>query len=100
VLDHLLPMTARAEGMAFDIATATSPAAISLDRIPCPVLTISTEDDLFGTAARAREIAGEVPHGRAVIYPTGGHALVGHFDDVLREAAAFFSQPPQPTTRP
>ncbi len=91
VLDHLLPMRARAEGMAFDVKSAASPAPIALERISSPVLAVSAEDDLFGTATRAREIAAGVPHGSAVIYPTGGHALVGRADGALREVNAFLS---------
>jgi hypothetical protein len=27
--------------------------------------------------------------GRAIIFPTGGHALVGHYADAMREIALF-----------
>jgi pimeloyl-ACP methyl ester carboxylesterase len=91
LLDHLLPMRPRAAGMAFDIRTATAPDPIPLDRISCPVLSVSAEDDLFGTAARAREISAGVQHGTTVVYPTGGHALIGHYDEALREVTAFLS---------
>jgi hypothetical protein len=30
-----------------------------------------------------------VPDGRAIIFPTGGHALVGHYADALREITSF-----------
>jgi 2-hydroxy-6-oxonona-2,4-dienedioate hydrolase len=92
ILDHLLPMRARSEGIAFDIKTAASPPPISLKSISCPVLTVSAEDDKFGTASRARQIAASVPHGKTVIYPTGGHALVGHYDEALSEVTSFLSQ--------
>ncbi len=92
VLDHLLPMSARSEGMKFDIKTATSPDPVALEKISCPVLAISAEDDLFGTASRARQIAAAVPQCRTVIYPTGGHALVGHDDEMLSEVTSFFSK--------
>jgi len=92
LLDHLLPMRPRSAGIAFDIKTAALPAPIPLDRISCPVLALSAEDDLFGTAARARQIAANVQHGAVVVYPTGGHALVGHYDEALREVNAFFAQ--------
>jgi pimeloyl-ACP methyl ester carboxylesterase len=95
ILDHLLPMQPRAAGMAFDIRTAAAPAPVALDRIACPVLAVSAEDDLFRTAARARQIAAEVQHGSAVIYPTGGHALVGHSDEALREVSKFLSRSTQ-----
>ncbi len=92
VLDHLLPMSARSEGMKFDIKTATSPAPVSLEKISCPVLAISAEDDLFGTASQARQIAAAVPQHRTVIYPTGGHALVGRQDEILGEVTSFLAQ--------
>lgn len=92
VLEHLLPMSARSEGMKFDIKTATSPDPVSLEKISCPVLAISAEDDLFGTASRARQIAAAVPQQRTVIYPTGGHVLVGHDDEILSEVTSFLSQ--------
>jgi predicted alpha/beta hydrolase family esterase len=53
-------------------------------------LTISAEDDRFGTASRAKSIAATVPDGRVILFPTGGHALVGHYADALRESASFF----------
>ena len=67
LLDHLLPVSSRFNGMKFDIKTAAANQPYSIERILCPVLTVSAEDDLFGTAARARLIAAVAPKGRAVI---------------------------------
>lgn len=92
VLDHLLPMSSRSAGMNFDIQTAASPDPVSLEKISCPVLAISAEDDLFGTASRATQIAAAVPQCRTVIYPTGGHALAGRHDEILGEVASFLSR--------
>jgi 2-hydroxy-6-oxonona-2,4-dienedioate hydrolase len=77
VLDHLLPVGPRLAGMNFDIKTAATHEPYPIDRIACPVLTVSAEDDRFGTASRAKYIAASVPDGRTIIFPTGGHALVG-----------------------
>jgi pimeloyl-ACP methyl ester carboxylesterase len=68
LLDHLLPVSPRYEGMQFDIHTAAIREPYSIEKITCPVLTISAEDDRFGTAARARYIANGVAHGRALIF--------------------------------
>ena len=84
IFEHLLPVSARANGMRFDIQTAAAHELYPLEKITCPVLAISAEDDRFGTAARARFIAAGVPCGNTITFPTGGHALVGHDDDVLR----------------
>jgi len=89
VLDHLQPVSQRIAGMNFDIKTAATHEPYPIEKIACPVLTISAEDDRFGTATRAKYIAASVPDGRAIIFPTGGHALVGHYADALREIASF-----------
>ena len=93
ILDHLLPMSARFQGIRFDIKTAATRTPYAIEKITCPVLTISAEDDAFGTASRARYIAARVRDGRSIIFPTGGHALVGRYADALREATSFLRDP-------
>jgi pimeloyl-ACP methyl ester carboxylesterase len=90
ILEHLLPVSARLAGMKFDLETAAAHEQYPIEKIACPVLTISAEDDRFGTASRAKSIAASVPNGRVILFPTGGHALVGHYADALRESASFF----------
>jgi pimeloyl-ACP methyl ester carboxylesterase len=85
--------------MRFDIRTAATPEPYPIEGIACPVLTVSAEDDRFGTAARARQIAAIAPNGRAVIYPTGGHALVGRYHEALSEITSFLSENTCPTRR-
>jgi pimeloyl-ACP methyl ester carboxylesterase len=89
VLDHLLPMSPRVGGMQFDIETAAARGTYDLAKIACPVLTISARDDRFGTSMRAEYIAANVSDGRAVVFPTGGHALIGRYAEVLRETESF-----------
>lgn len=88
-LDHLLPLSARYRGTQFDIKTAAIREKYALDRITCPVLAISAADDAFHTDIRARDITGHVKDGKAVIFPTGGHALVGRYDEALKTAVHF-----------
>jgi pimeloyl-ACP methyl ester carboxylesterase len=95
ILDSLLPLSARFDGIGFDLKTAASPSPLALDRIACPVLAVSAEDDAFGTAERARQIAAGVRQGATVIFPTGGHALAGRYDGALREVAAFLARAPR-----
>lgn len=52
-------------------------------------LSISLRDDLFGTSDPAEYIASQVPDGRAIIYPSGGHVWVGHDADLWSEIRAF-----------
>jgi pimeloyl-ACP methyl ester carboxylesterase len=75
--------------MRFDIQTAATHVPYGIEKIACPVLTISAEDDRFGTASRARAIAARVPEGGATIFTTGGHALVGRYAETLREITSF-----------
>jgi pimeloyl-ACP methyl ester carboxylesterase len=75
--------------MRFDVETASASDTYCFSSITCPVLTISAEDDLFKTAPRARNIAARVPSGRAVVFRTGGHALVGRQDETLRAVVSF-----------
>ena len=77
VLDHLLPVRSRIRGMEFDIRTAAASGPYPIERIVCPVLSVSAEDDLFGTAARARQIAAIAPNGRAVMIRPAVMRLVG-----------------------
>jgi pimeloyl-ACP methyl ester carboxylesterase len=64
---------------------------MELEKIACPVLTISLKDDMFGTSDPAEYIAATVPDGRAIIYPTGGHVWVGHDEEIWREVKAFLA---------
>lgn len=89
ILTHLLPVEPRRLGTNFDVVTAGTHAPETLGAIRCPVLAISASDDRFGTAIRAKYIAAQVPNAKAIIYPTGGHALVGRYAEALRDGDAF-----------
>jgi pimeloyl-ACP methyl ester carboxylesterase len=95
VLDHLLPVSQRIVGMNFDVKTASTHEPYPIGKISCAVLTISDEDDRFGTASRAKYIAANVPDGRVILFPTGGHALVGDYADALRDITSFLQTLPQ-----
>ena len=92
IMQHLSPVSARYEGMQFDIEAAAIRRREALASITCPTLTISTDDDRFGTGRRAREIANAVSVGHIVIYPTGGHALVGRQEELRRDVQAFLGK--------
>lgn len=89
ILDDALPATARLAGIKNDLSQMSPEAGCVISELACPVLTIAAEDDAFHTAARAREIAAAVPDGTAVIYSSGGHALVNRYGEAVREVAAF-----------
>ncbi|TIU19873.1 MAG: hypothetical protein E5W49_14010 [Mesorhizobium sp.] len=73
----------------FDSRTAGNPPPMELEKIACSVLAISAEDDLYGTAASARYVVANVPAGKLLLYPRGGHLLVGHSEQVWRSVASF-----------
>ncbi len=91
ILRGILPVSAKTRGLLNDGALAGTPEPMALDRITAPTLTISLEDDRFGTFAAARHIADTVKGARLFSFPTGGHVWVGHdaeifaaVDDFLR----------------
>jgi pimeloyl-ACP methyl ester carboxylesterase len=96
MLFHVLPVSRRKAGLLMDMATAGDPPTYPLDTISCPVLAISAEDDLYGTAASARHIAAEAPDARLLIYDDGGHMLVGHQDETWSAIMAFIAGTERP----
>lgn len=84
-----LPVRAHAQGMALDIDQAQPDESFDFAAIPCPVLAVSTADDAFKTAERAREIVQAVPDGKAIIFETGGHLLVNRLGETVRAVAEF-----------
>jgi 2-hydroxy-6-oxonona-2,4-dienedioate hydrolase len=92
ILFDSLPAHARLDGIRIDIAQCSPDSACALADVACPVLAISTEDDAFETAGRAREVAAAVPDGTVVIYSSGGHALVNRYSQALRETAIFLKR--------
>jgi pimeloyl-ACP methyl ester carboxylesterase len=96
VLRHILPVSRRTQGLLLDMRTAGAPPRYDLERIACPVLAISAEDDLYGTATSAEYTAANVPGGRLVLYRTGGHLLVGRSQEVWQKIAAFLAEANEP----
>jgi pimeloyl-ACP methyl ester carboxylesterase len=92
ILRHILPVSRRAEGLLFDSRTAGNPPPMELEKIDCPLLAISADDDLYGTAASARHVAASVPDGTLHLYRQGGHLLVGHDEEVWRTISSFIAE--------
>lgn len=89
VLIDGLPARDHAQGMALDIDAAQPDDSFGFADISCPVLAISAADDSFRTAERAKEITDAVPHGKLMVFETGGHLLVRRQKDAVRAIAAF-----------
>jgi hypothetical protein len=91
VLAHILPIAPRRAGLLNDAMVVSSLGRYELERIAVPTLAISAADCLYGTFEGARYTAEHVAGARFIGYPSGGHLLVGHQDDVVSRIAAFLS---------
>ena len=89
IMRNIEPISQRAEGLKNDAAVAPSVPRYKLEQIAAPTLVISAEDDLFGTYKGGRYTAEHIPGAQFVGYPTGGHVLVGHGNDVRHELVDF-----------
>lgn len=88
----LLPVSARARGLANDMRRSAKPPHLAYERITVPTLAISADDDLYGTAAAARFIAQSVPGAKAHIFPDGGHILIGREAEMRALVDSFLRQ--------
>lgn len=89
ILHNILPVSARADGLANDGRLAGDPAEMALDAITAPTLAVSLDDDRYQTAAAARHIAASVPDAELIVYPRGGHVWVGLDETIWRDVGAF-----------
>lgn len=92
ILNSILPVSERAEGLLLDASLAGDPPRMALEKIVAPTLAISLEDDRYLTADAARHIASEVKGARALIYPTGGHVWVGRDEELFAAISAFLNE--------
>lgn len=89
ILNELMPISSRSQGMMNDGHYSGSPTAIDLGAMRAPTLVVSAEDDRFGTAETARTIAARMPGAELVVYPDGGHIWLGHDADLADRIAGF-----------
>lgn len=92
ILWSILPVSDRADGLINDARLAGHPQPSAIQTITAPLLTISLEDDRFGTARAARHIAATVPRARLVIFPTGGHIWLGHNQELFDHVDSFLQE--------
>lgn len=92
VLDHVLPISERRNGLLNESKVIPSLPRYELERINVPTLAISCADDLFGTYDGARYTADHIRGARFVGYPSGGHLWVGHQREVTREIVNFLRE--------
>ena len=96
MLDNILPVSGRAEGLAHDTAVGKHLAPAPLESIRVPTLIISARDDRYGTYASAQYTARGIAGARFIGFDEGGHTWVGHNDEVMAEIVKLLVQPVQP----
>jgi 2-hydroxy-6-oxonona-2,4-dienedioate hydrolase len=89
VLFHILPVSARRDGLLMDSATAGDPPVWPLERIACPTLVVGARGDLYETDKAAVRAASRIPGARLEMHPDGGHLWIGHDAAVWRSVAEF-----------
>ena len=83
ILDTILPVSRRAEGLRSDTAIGKHLAPMLLKAIRAPTLIISARDDRYGTHASAEYMAGQIAGAKFISFAQGGHTWVGHDDAVM-----------------
>jgi 2-hydroxy-6-oxonona-2,4-dienedioate hydrolase len=85
MLASILPVSARAQGLLKDTAASKHLTPSALESIAVPTLIVSARDDRYGTYASAQYTASQIQGSKFVGYVQGGHAFVGHNDEVMTE---------------
>ena len=85
MLDNILPVSARAEGLRSDTAVGKHLRPAALESVRAPTLIISARDDRYGTYASAQYTASQIAGAKFIGFDEGGHTWVGHDDEVMSE---------------
>ena len=91
MLDNILPVSARAEGLRNEALVAKSLPSYDLGAIRAPTLIVSARDDGYGTYASAQYTFSQIADAKFIGYEHGGHMLVGHNDEIQQEILKFLS---------
>jgi len=86
MLDLILPVSPRAQGLLNEGAVALALRPLPFDRISAPTLIASATNDGYGTYAGARYTAEHITGARFLGYASGGHMFVGHEAEFASEA--------------
>jgi pimeloyl-ACP methyl ester carboxylesterase len=89
MLDLILPVSPRAQGLLNEGAVASRLRPLPLDRISAPTLIASAMDDGYGTYPGARYTAEHIAGARFLGYASGGHMFVGHEAEFASAALRF-----------
>ena len=96
MLDDILPVSTRAEGLAHDTAAAKRLIPVALASIHTPTLIVSARDDRYGTYASAQYSANRIAGAKFIGFDEGGHTWVGHNDVVMAAVVKLLVPPAKP----
>ena len=96
MVDHILPVSARAAGLRSDTQAGKHLAPAALETLRMPTLVVSARDDRYGTYASAEYTASRIPGARFIGFDQGGHTWVGHDDEVMSAIAGLLLALPGP----
>ena len=85
MLDNILPVSTRAEGLRSDSSVGKHLASSPLESVHVPTLIVSARDDRYGTFASAQYTTSRIAGAKFVGFEQGGHVWVGHDDEVMAE---------------
>lgn len=96
IMRSIEPLSLRFPGINIDSTPELH--ELPLERIAAPTLVIAVRDDLFNTLPSAEHAARRIPGAELVVYDSGGHLLVGRWEDAGARvhrflAAAGLTQP-------
>ena len=93
MLENILPVSARAEGLISDSAVGKHMTPSPLATVRAPTLIISARDDRYGTYAGAQYTASQIAGARFIGFDEGGHTWVGHNDEVMAAIVKLLAPP-------
>ena len=96
MLDNILPVSLRAEGLRSDTAASKHLSTSPLESVRAPTLVISARDDRYGTYAGAHYTASQIASAKFIGFDEGGHTWVGHDDEVRAAIVELLIPPARP----
>jgi len=92
MLDLILPVSRREQGLRNEMLVTQSLRRYELEKIAAPALIASVEDDGYRTYGPARYTAAHIPGAKFIGYPRGGHLWLGHDKELAAEVRKFLAQ--------
>jgi pimeloyl-ACP methyl ester carboxylesterase len=88
----LLPVSPRANGLLNDIQQALALERYPLENITVPTLVLHAADDPVVRLPHADFSSKNIPGAKRVIFPSGGHLLLGQLDNFRAEVRGFLRE--------